>query len=179
MSTVIDVKNVNVKSRRIFLDANVWILIQGFSANSSQWRVDSYSAGYKSLIQNENKIVLNDYVLGEFFNRCAQIEFNIETSDLQKRPSFKKFRDSGALDERLETIRDTCLNMLDECEFVPVGGGHYRIDDIINRCVTDCIDFSDLVLIDFCKKENLIIMTDDADYADCGLSVITANRKMA
>lgn len=78
----------------------------------------------------------------------------------------------------LESIRDTCLNMLDACEFISVSGDHYDIQAIVSDCCDKCADFSDLMLISFCKEENLYIMTDDVDYAGCGLDIITANRKI-
>jgi hypothetical protein len=42
---------------------------------------------------------------------------------------------------------------------------------IVLRC-DFCADFSDLVLIQFSRKEGLHIMTDDADYSSSGLSAL-------
>jgi hypothetical protein len=126
--------------------------------------------------------VLNDYVLGEFFNRCVKLEYEIEANELRNEkkivPHFKAYRRSPEFALTLESIRDTCLNMLECCEFTSVAGQHYKIDSIVEDCYASCIDFSDLVIIEFCKKENLVVMTDDADYSGCGLEIITANKKI-
>ena len=69
MSEVISAKNVAISKKRVLFDTNIWIFINGFGANSAQHRADIYSDAYAALIKNENTIVLNDYVLAEFFSK--------------------------------------------------------------------------------------------------------------
>ena len=134
MSEIINAKNVAISKKRVLFDTNIWIFINGFGANSAQHRADIYSDAYKALIRNENTIVLNDYVLGEFFNRCARMEYDLKKLELQREdalvPHFKEYRRSAEFTPVLESIRDTCLNMLDDCEFISVGGHHYDIAPI-------------------------------------------------
>lgn len=183
MSQITDASNLVLANSRVFLDTNIWILINGYSSSVSQWRVDQYSSAYKRLLGNENAVILNDVVIGEFFNRCAKIEYETAMNELREigvndLPSFKKYRRSSDFSETLKTIRDTCLNMIDDCEFISTCKDHYNISNVLNGCLDEKIDFSDLMLISFCRAENLAIMTDDIDYANCGLSLITANKKL-
>jgi hypothetical protein len=182
MSKVADVRTMDIEKSRVLFDTNVWILINGFNANPAQNKVDLYSAAYKQLIEKANTIVVNDYVLGEFFNRCTKLEYDIIKKDKEAAgepvPPFKAFRRSTEFAPTLESIRDTCLNILDDCEFIPVGGGHYDIKSIITDCCAKNADFSDLILIGFCRKQKLWVMTDDTDYSKSGLDIITANSKM-
>lgn len=182
MSKIIDVRGLSLAKARVLLDANIWIILNGFGANTAQYRVEMYSTAYKILLGNDNTIVVNDYVLGEFFNRCAKLEYEIKKAELDTAgvpiPNFKAFRRSEEFAPALESIRDTCLNILDDCEFLPVSGKHYKIEAIVRRCCSECADFSDLVLTEFCRNEGIYVMTDDADYADAGVDIITANKKM-
>jgi hypothetical protein len=182
MSTIINAKNVTISKKRVLFDTNIWIFLNGFGANSAQFRAGVYSAAYKALIANENTIVLNDYVLSEFFNRCAKMEYDLKKGELEREnarvPHFKEYRRSVDFAPVLESIRDTCLNMLQDCEFISVAGHHYDIASIVSECCSACIDFTDLVLVGFCRKENLYMMTDDADYAGSGLDIISANQRM-
>jgi hypothetical protein len=182
MSKIIDARTVSIENSRILFDANVWMFINRFGAYSMPDRANSYSAAYKALLQKNNKIVLNNYVLGEFFNRCAKLEYELRKTEFEAEnvpiPRFKLYRRSSEFESVLESIRDTCLNMLDDCEYVSVDGHHYDIKSVLNECCDQCADFTDRVLIDFCTKEKLFIMTDDADFVNCGLDVITANKKM-
>jgi hypothetical protein len=68
--------------------------------------------------------------------------------------------------------------ILNDCEFISVAGDHYDIASVVSDCCDRHADFSDLINIGFCKKENLYVMTDDADYADSGLDIITANKRL-
>jgi hypothetical protein len=182
MSKIIDTRSIVIEKARILFDTNVWILINGFGGNSAQNRATLYSAAYKLLLNNDNTVVLNNYILGEFFNRCTKLEYEIIKNDIEAAngsiPHFKAYRRSPEFAPVLEGIRDTCLNMLDDCEFISVEGHHYDIRSIVNDCASECADFSDLVLIEFCKLENLCMMTDDADFSQSGLDIITANKKM-
>jgi hypothetical protein len=182
MSNIIDVRKLSLTNARVLLDANIWIILNGFGANTIKNRVELYSTAYKILLGNDNTIVVNDYVLGEFFNRCAKLEYEVKKAELSRAgapiPHFKAFRQSEEFAPMLESIRDTCLNMLDDCEFLPVSGEHYEIDAIIRRCCSEYADFSDLILVEFCRTEGIYVMTDDADYAGSGVDIITANKKM-
>src|SRR4051794_3427082 len=135
MSKITDVASVAIEKSRVLFDTNVWIMINGFGADALKHKASLYSAGYKRLIERENSIVLNNYVLGEFFNRCSKIEYEIamaeHESDSSRFPSFKVYRKSAEFRPVLESIQDTCLNMLDDCEFRSVDGEHYDIRSIV------------------------------------------------
>jgi hypothetical protein len=182
MSKISDVRNVTIEKARVLFDTTIWILINGFGANASPERVTLYSNAYKALLLRENKIVVNDYVIGEFYNRCAKMEYQIikEEAERYEYPvaNFKAYRQTSSFAPILQSIRDTCLNIVDDCEYIPIDGGHFDIRTILNECCSECADFSDRVLIGFCKKENLCVMTDDADFANCGLNILTGNKKI-
>jgi hypothetical protein len=175
---IIDTKSVSIRGQRVLFDANIWILINGFGADSAKHRANLYSATYKTLLAGENRIVTNDYVLGEVFNRCAKLEYAIHKQTDPTIPPMKVYRQTAAFAPALESVRDTCLNILDESEFVSVCGDHYKIGEVVSGCCSQCADFTDLVLIGFCRQENLYVMTDDADYSGSGIGIITANKKM-
>ena len=88
------------------------------------------------------------------------MEYDLRKDEMQREnapvPNFKDYRCSVDFTLALETIRDTCLNMLEGCEFISVGGHHYDIASIVSDCCTERIDFTDLVLVGFCKKETSI-----------------------
>lgn len=182
MTRIIDARTVGLKGRRVLFDANIWMFINGFGANASGERASLYSAAYKRLLQNDNTIVLNNYILGEFFNRCTKLEYELKRLEFVERglgmPPFKAYRRSPEFRLVLESIRDTCLNMIDDCEYVSVDGCHYDITSVLHECCDERADFTDRILICFCKQEKLPIMTDDADFSSSGLDVITGNRRM-
>ena len=78
----------------------------------------------------------------------------------------------------MEAIRDTCLNILDDCHYVGVNTRAMRISEVLDECHSGQMDFSDIVLREHCLREGFSLMTDDLDYLGCGLDLITANPRM-
>jgi len=39
-------------------------------------------------------------------------------------------------------------------------------------------DFNDQVLAELCKSKGLTLVTDDSDFADTGLTIVTANQRL-
>jgi hypothetical protein len=181
MTEVINTSDLKeVEGKRILFDANIWIMVEGFSASANQHKVNLYSSAY-GLLRQKNQILINDYVLGEFCNRCAKLEFDAHVAALELpagsfQPQFKRFRQTPEFAGAMESVRDTCLNLLDDCVFVPAAAGEYHIDELLNEFCAGRLDFSDLVLREFCRKQDAMLMTDDADFAGCDLTLITANK---
>jgi predicted nucleic acid-binding protein len=179
MNKPIDAKNVSLKQRRILFDTNIWLILNGYS-NQAKYRTEAYSEAHKRLLQNDNTIVVNDYILGEFCNRSCKIEYETHRNAANdvNFPAFKRYRNTNNFLSVMESVRDTCLNIIEDCEFLAVSGGHYKITDILGRFCDGELDFSDLIMTDYCKSEKFVLMTDDFDFADCGIEIITANRKL-
>jgi predicted nucleic acid-binding protein len=181
MSEIIDASYVNLSGSRILLDTNVWILIFDFDARSMPYKMETYSDAYGRLLKGNNTIIVNDYILGEFCNRCTKIQYENDkrrSGNLSAFPTYKEYRSSDDFRQTMETVRDVCLNIIGDHEFVSVADAHYDIDAVIQRFSRGDIDFSDIILIDFCLKEDLYLMTDDRDFGGRGLRLITANRRL-
>ncbi len=179
---IIPCSNISLHGQQVFFDTNIWMFINGGGPNAFPHKVKTYSDAYKVLLQQKNRIFINDYVIAEFYNRSIKFAYEIRCQECEEQniqpPKLKEFRRSAAFDYEMSSIEDTCLNMLDDCEFVAVSGKHYDIASVVRECSEQRIDFSDKIIIEFCKKENLYLVTDDADYAGCGLAIITANKKL-
>jgi hypothetical protein len=178
MSKVINAKDVSISSSKVLFDSNIWILIEGFCASSQDHRTQVYSAAYKKLLQNGNTIVVNDYVLGEFCNRCTRFEYEVLKEADDTLPNYKVYRRSNDFRPVMESVRDTCLHILDDCEYISVGRSECNMTKALEDFCSGDIDFSDIVLANHCAKEKLHLMTDDGDFHGRGLSIITANRKL-
>jgi predicted nucleic acid-binding protein len=181
MTEVLDANAVSLTGRRILFDTNVWIFIFDFNAVSVPFKMKAYSGAYKSLLQSDNSIVVNDYIIGEFCNRCTRILYESDkaaSADPNSFPSYKRYRQTERFRSAMESVRDTCLNIIDDHEFVNTCGAHYEVRDVLATFCDGRLDFSDLVIIDFCRTEDLYLMTDDADFRGRGLKLITANKHL-
>ncbi len=177
MSEIINANDPKLKSSKVVFDTNIWIFIEGFCGSSSD-RTTAYSNAYSKLLKQDNKIVVNDYVLGEFSNRCSRYEYDLLKAADNALPSFKRYRSSTEFRSVMESVRDTCLHILDGCEYVSVGKSDCDLRRMIEEFHLGKIDFSDLMLVNHCSQEKFCLMTDDIDYHGCGITIITANKKL-
>jgi predicted nucleic acid-binding protein len=181
MSEIIDASSVSLSGSRILFDTNIWILIFDFDARSVPHKMEAYSDAYGKLLKSGNTIIINDYILGEFCNRCTRIQYETDKRNSNNPaafPNYKEYRGSDEFRGTMEAVRDTCLNIVDDHEFVGVADAHYDISTVIETFCDGGLDFSDIILTEFCKRENLYLMTDDRDFGGRGLRVITANRRL-
>lgn len=178
-SEIIDAANITIEGKKVLFDANIWIIINGFCGEGPGAKLSVYSGAYKQLIVKKNKVVVNDYVLSEFTNRCARFEYELAKSSDPSIGSFKSYRQSADFVPTMESVRDTCLNLIDDCEFIRVGRTELDVIRVINEASRGKLDFTDLVLMQQCLHEDLYLMTDDFDFFGTGLRLITANKKMA
>jgi predicted nucleic acid-binding protein len=178
MSKIINASDVSISSSKVLFDSNIWILIEGFCGASQDRRTAAYSGAYKKLLQNENTIVVNDYVLGEFCNRCTRFEYEVMKESDAKLPYYKVYRKSSEFRWVMESVRDTCLHILEGCEYISVGRADCDMKKALEEFCSGEIDFSDIVLAEHCAKENLHLMTDDEDFHRCNVSIITANKRL-
>lgn len=163
--------------RKILFDTNVWIAINGFDPSAT--RPAAYSDYYGEVLKSDNQLVVNDYVLGEFFNRSCKLEYEIrkKSSGDDKFPHFKQYRQSEEFKEFAETVRDTCQNMIDDGVFEPVGGV-FDIHALLDEASAGRSDFTDIVLREHCKAQGYVVVSHDRDFANCGLDLVTANKRM-
>lgn len=178
MNDVTDVSALKLEKSRILFDTNVWMLIYGLGANVAQPKMKAYSAAYSNLLKSTNKIVVNDYVLGEFCNRCVRYEYDVRQRQDRTLPRFKEYRSSAHFRDVMESIRDTCLHILDDSEYVRVGNTDCDARKAVQDFCNGELDFSDLILVEYCLLEKLYLMTDDADFVGCGVNLITHNAKL-
>ncbi|OIQ23722.1 MAG: hypothetical protein BM562_18525 [Alphaproteobacteria bacterium MedPE-SWcel] len=168
-------QDCKLTGRKFFLDTNVWININGFDPRP-EFRV--YSDYYKSLLEANNAIVVSDLVVSEFHNRCCKTQHNICLgSGITTETSFKRFRVLPEAQEFMESVRDTCFNLIDDCEVDQLELGAFNLSDTIESCTAGRFDYNDLLILELCRLRGYILITHDRDYANCGIEVATANTR--
>lgn len=166
-----------ISRKRILFDTNIWIFINGVNQGADQEKVDGYSAAYSDLLRNDNEIIVTDYVISEFANRCVKIAYDLHCQDAGIKPDpreFKRVRKSAAFEAAMDEIRLNCLDLTRDCTYCP-SGECFKIEDVVNEFYSGKLDFTDIVLREFCKREEAIFMTDDGDFKGSGLTMITSN----
>jgi predicted nucleic acid-binding protein len=114
-------------------------------------------------------------VISEYFNRVLNLEFDKLFPDTDKRDR-KKLRKTAEFIERAETVRDECLNLLDDHSYVPQDASRATLDLSIHAAAKCVLDFTDSIHIEQCKQNGYIFVSHDRDFISCGVEFVTANR---
>ncbi|WP_159096898.1 PIN domain-containing protein [Pseudovibrio sp. Alg231-02] len=161
------------------LDTNVWISINGFDPRSRT--PACYSDYLKSAIDQDNEIIINDYIMAEFFNRCCRIEYMLHENNYrqkkQKIAHLKEFRKQEEFRDFMETMRDTCLHMIEDYTYEAVNG-QLNIEALVHELSEGHLDFGDLVIREHCIANDYAVVTHDFDFFGCQLDIVTANNKL-
>ena len=89
---------------------------------------------------------------------------------------YKQFRDSRQgktiLSDIYNIVKDRILE--DFC----VVGKSFSEDDIRDFLIVDSLDFMDKGILDICKENNFVLLTNDKDYKNSDIDILTCNRQI-
>lgn len=166
-------KNCEFSDRKFFFDTNIWLAIFG---NDSRSERKVYSNYYKSILDAGNEVIVSDCVISEFFNRSIKIEYGMLYED-QDYKKLKSRRNDAEFLERMESVKDTCLDILEGCSTCLSAFIDGSLETALEKASKGQADFTDAMIINFCNKSNFILVTHDYDFNNCELDIVTANRK--
>lgn len=172
-----DIQRLN--DRDIFLDTNIWIYLFCPLSNSREFIVKKYSRAFLHLIRSNNRMYTDITVLSEFINRFERLAFHIYKANNIKNHDFDFKRDykktSNFSETRLlikSTVKDKILKQI---SVVNLQYEKKDIEELIDHLEKKSIDFNDSHIAKLCKEKNLILLTDDGDYADSSIDIISGN----
>lgn len=161
--------------RSLFFDTGIWLAIYGPDYRRHK---RAYSDFYREALNQGAIIYINDYVLSEFHNRYLKVDYALQFKDDDYSNNFKSRREKGELNLILEGLRDTCLDILDECSSTLSFTSFDQARECIVECVKGELDYTDAVIVQHCKRHNLTLVTADGDFAGAEIDIITANQKL-
>lgn len=166
----------SLDKRRIFFDANVLIYI--FWPTGSHW-VKQYSIIFKQLLQQKNELVVDFIVISEVINRVVRIEYEnyLRANNMsRKQLPFKNYRDDQAGHDTLNDVYQI-VKMKIVNKFT-IAGKAFTKSDIENFLHIDSLDFSDKGIAAICKEHDFVLLTNDKDFADSNLEILTSNPRL-
>ncbi len=164
------------KGEKILVDTNIWLYLFPAPSNPAHPVATQYSNAFSSLIAAKAQPILDPMVLGEYLNRYARIEW--EGLHKVQYPSFKQFRNSSDFQAVASSIETFARKILRFCEVHTIAPNQLDLQQALSDFTHGHVDFTDAILIDICKKCNIKIMTNDGDFQDGGLEVLTTNPRL-
>ena len=159
---------------KLLLDTNIWLLVYGPQKPGDK-RVAVYSQALSKILTAQSRIYIDVLIVSEFINTYARSKWKLVAPHIKE---FKGFRKSADFKPVAQDISADVKRVLQHCTRVESGFDSLAIDALINEYAAGDSDFNDQILAALCKKEGLKLVTDDGDFKNQGVAVITANQKL-
>ena len=160
-----DVSQLN--GRNIFFDANVLIYL--FWPTGQYSYEKNYATVFSNLLRQGNNLFVDFLVTSEVINRILRNEHQ-RINPSQK---FKDFRNSEDGKDALEDIYIIVKN--DILARFNIVGKAFNSQEIESLLSVDELDFVDKATVTLCEENNFVLLTNDKDFRDCGLDMLTGN----
>lgn len=185
MALRINVNSIqNLSGKNILLDTNIWIYLfcpLGHS-EAKEFIVKKYSRAFNRLIHSDNKLYIDVMILSEFINRYLRLVFHVymENNNIESGFDFKKdYKQTGDFKENIQLIAATIKNkILPKVSVANFSYENRNIEELIDNLKDKMTDFNDLHFEKLCKTKGFILFTDDRDYSDSSLDIISGNPKI-
>ncbi len=164
-------------SDELLLDTNIWIRVYG-PQNPQNRKSEVYSQALSKILAAGSRIYIDVLIVSEFINTYARLKWNLWKNQTQSKAEFKDFRKNGDFKPVAQDISADLKLVLKQCTRVDSGFESLEIDGLINEYAAGDSDFNDQILTALCKKSGFKLVTDDGDFKNRGIPVITANKKL-
>ena len=164
----------------VYFDANVWLtLYPPLSSEDDNWKKD-YTHVLSLVLKKNVPIIIDLIVLGEYINRYCRIEY--EAYDQDKKIKFKEFREKHF--DYYKPIVENVVQCVHEIFELPgiikIDNSFTNInfDEILNIFNEGKSDWNDLLIVDECKRNSYSLITNDFDFGDADINILTCNPKL-
>ncbi|MDP8240585.1 MAG: type II toxin-antitoxin system VapC family toxin [Candidatus Hatepunaea meridiana] len=160
------------------IDTNIWFYVYGPQL-PKDWKSNVYSRALAEMCSVGSEMIIDVLIISEFINRYSRYEFESQKENIGIN-QFKEFRGSSHFMEVINAIADTTRRILTQSIRIGSGFELLKEEAIISDYQKSAQkhDFNDQILIELCRTRNLVLITHDSDFKNCGIKVLTANRKL-
>lgn len=158
---------------KIFLDTNIWLYLFPAPADTSNKFSSQYSAVFSKLISANAQPILSPMVLSEYLNRYIRIEW--QGGYINQYPKFKDFRKSPDFTQVAASVNVFAQKILQHYQVHELAANALNLQQALNELATGKVDFNDAVFVDICKQSNFKLMTNDSDFQNGGIEILTTN----
>ena len=168
MANILDIATYKPQSSDMFFfDNNIWIFIFCPMGEYDRQKQHIYSSFLHTVLEVGASVYINSLILSEFCNRYLRFDFSMWKNEYKfYRADYK--RDFIPTERYKETtnilgILIKKILQIAVLEKVDDDFNSINIDFICNHLHS--IDFNDSYYIEFCKKNRLMLVTNDRDFS--------------
>ena len=168
-------------SRPVFFDANVWLTLYAPPSDEDEYWKGEYSKVLRRVVDGNVPVFLDSTVLSEYINRYCRNEFYAYAGNTPRK-SFKEFRDTER--DVYQPIATSVVANVKEILELPlikrIDGAFSQmdIDAMLNMFAEGESDWNDQQIVDICQRNSCALVTNDADFKDADIPILTCNSKL-
>ena len=182
---IMDARNVAyIPSSPIFFDANIWLSLYPPPSGGNDTWANDYSSILKRIIDNNVPILMDATVLGEYINRYCRIEFKAyeDFVNPNSQRTFKEFRTQDFVTYR-PIAKDAASRVIEMFEIpgiTRINGDFSSVDlqAMLNQFAQGNSDWNDQQIVDICQRHSCSLLTNDADFKDADIQILTCNHRL-
>ncbi len=164
------------KGEQILVDTNIWLYLFPAPVKPRHRFADQYSKAFSNLISTDAQPILDPMVLSEYLNRYMRIEW--DGNYKSNHHEFKDFRNSQDFLKVAASAKTFAIKIVSFCKVHSVPANELGLNQILTDFSSGKVDFNDAILIDICKQKSLKLMTNDGDFQNCGIEILTTNPRL-
>lgn len=178
MNNAISVSNYEFKkSDFVLIDTNVWFYVHGPQGDPNDWKTKVYSAALQRLFEANSHALVDILVIAEFVNSFCRHEYKLYQG-VSGTTDFKTFRKSSYFKSLAAGIANSVRLILGKCKCIGTGFESLDFEKVVTDYALLCPDFNDQILAELCKSNGFMLLTNDGDFRDFEVSILTANNKL-
>lgn len=160
----------------LLLDTNVWLYLFPAPSATPFPHASDYSAALKRILAAKAKMAMDVLIISEYLNRYCRIEWSALYKT--KHPDFKKFRKSVDFASVGPKAAAFAANILALCSNYDHPFATINVGKVIADFESGAQDANDGFLIESCRHHGWKFVTNDRDFTEGGIEVLTANPKL-
>lgn len=168
-------KHAFTNADSILFDANILLYLYGPVVDPSKWEVQAYSKIFADVLNGGAQLFLDVLVVSEFINRFARLEMKrLQPGQVE----FKVFRNSTDFISVAKTIEAQVTQIFTICKPIDHFYSEWNHTNVLSNFGLGNFDYNDQLIAENCRKHQLVLLTDDKDFIEGGITVLTANNKL-
>ena len=160
----------------LLLDTNVWLYLFPAPSGKLPGFATSYSAALKRMLTAGTHLALDALILSEYLNRYCRIEWGALHKAAQ--PDFKKFRQSAAFASIGQGAAEFARRMLKLSSRHDHPFATVNVAQVLTDFESGAHDLNDGLLVETCRHHGWKLVTNDGDFTQGGIDVLTANPRL-
>ena len=160
---------------RLFFDANVWLYLYLHQGSDGGYWENLYSDVFDHILGAGSQIYIDVLVVSEFINAFARQVW--KASGLFPK-DFKKFRNTPEFEPVAQNIAAAVEKMMQYSSRVESRFPTLDMNKLLRDYATGSLDFNDQVIVEICRRNRFTLVTNDGDFRNQDIPILTANRRL-